>query len=80
MRERRKNAMRKTKISGNSKANKSTHYYNKGDNMDYRPLYPVMNQVSDIDPESRATFEGFFNAVSIVFAFWALVGLGFWIF
>ena len=80
MREVRKNAMRKSKFSGNKKTNRKNHNYNKGDNMEYRPLYPVMNRVHDIESNSRATFEGFINAVSIVVGFWTIVTLAFWMF
>ena len=33
----------------------------------------VQNMAKDVDPEAKATFQGFFNAISIVFFFWVFV-------
>lgn len=78
MREVRKNSMRKQKkqIHHQTKLN---HHYDKGHNMDSRQIQAVMNEVDDIDPEAKAPFNGFINAISLVVGFWVIIGSILWV-
>lgn len=52
----------------NKRSTKSTHYYNKGDNIgkSYKLLLE-RNMIDDIDYETKLTFQGFINAIGLVF-------------